>query len=71
MIGRSPGSQIYKAHLPPLNSPLLLAFFFTVMASENFQNDLKNTKSPFPSNSLLYYYQNVKKYGEYCDISVF
>lgn len=71
MIGRSPESQVCKAHLPPLNSSLLLAFFFTVMASENFQNDLKSTKSPFLINCLLYCYQNVKKYGEYFDVSGF
>lgn len=71
MIGRSPESQVCKAHLPPLHSSLLLAFFFTVMASENFQNDLKSTKSPFLINCLLYCYQNVKKYGEYFDVSVF
>lgn len=71
MIGRSLEPQVPKAHLPPLNSSLFLTFFFTVMTSENFQNDLKKTKSPFPSNCLLCCYQNVKKYGEYCDVSVF
>lgn len=71
MIDRSPGPQVSKAHLPPLNSSLFLTFFFTVMTSENFQNDLKKRKSPFPSNCLLCCYQNVKKYGEYCDVSVF